>query len=184
MLFSREDVAAELNGAWECAWVNVRPAPRVEIDFGDGRRLTRTLQGNVATYLCGPDGRVRDIIPGVCDPATYLRRLRGARAPAPGQIALADSKKMEVERPVLRAVTEADLGKKAVEVRVKDALHEDSRYNEDVRMPRVRALLAANPGAEPAALRGELYRDILGYDLADPWLGLAPEVLGGEAGRH
>jgi hypothetical protein len=60
------------------AWESVRPVPRVSIDFGNGRKLERTLNGNVATYVCDPEGRVVDVIPGVCDPATYVKRLEEA----------------------------------------------------------------------------------------------------------
>lgn len=46
------------------------------------------------------------------------------------------------------------------------------------------AFLAAHPLEEPAALTHDVYRTLLHVDLDDPYLGLAPEVLGGEPGRH
>ena len=46
--------------------------PTVEIDFGNGRKLKRTVNGNIATYVCSPDGRVLDIIPGLNSPEAYL----------------------------------------------------------------------------------------------------------------
>lgn len=60
------------------AWQSMRPVPRLTIDFGDGRKLERTLRGNIATYLCTSDGHVIDVVPGLCDPATFLARLREA----------------------------------------------------------------------------------------------------------
>lgn len=75
-MFSREDVAAFVNGNFEPAWQSVRPAPIVRIDFGNGNALTRTLHGNIATYVCLPDGQVLDILPGVYTPAMYLERLK------------------------------------------------------------------------------------------------------------
>ena len=65
-----------------------------------------------------------------------------------------------------------------------DFLVHDTEYNRRVRNPQVRAMLAARPLSTPAALTEELYRDVLDVDLADPYLGLAPYVLGGEDGRH
>lgn len=65
---------------FQAAYESVRPVPRVTIDFGDGRKLERTLRGNVATWLCAPDGRVLDVVPGLCDPQTFLRRLQQASA--------------------------------------------------------------------------------------------------------
>ncbi|MBK7875681.1 MAG: hypothetical protein IPJ77_08010 [Planctomycetes bacterium] len=65
---------------FEAAYESVRPVPRVTIDFGDGRKLERTLRGNVATWLCAPDGRVIDVVPGLCDPQAFLFRLQHASA--------------------------------------------------------------------------------------------------------
>src|SRR5262245_27331810 len=56
----------------------MRPVPRLSIDYGDGRKLERTLRGNVATYLCTSDGHVPYIVPGLCDPQTFLARLQDA----------------------------------------------------------------------------------------------------------
>lgn len=80
MLFSSSGVAAEINAAFEPVWESVRPAPLVTLDFGNGRVVRRTLQGNVATYVCGPDGTVYDILPGIYTPAVYRRELAACRA--------------------------------------------------------------------------------------------------------
>lgn len=53
----------------------VRPVPIVTIDFGEGHVVTRTLHGNVATYICSPDGAVLDVLPGIYDPRAYLDQL-------------------------------------------------------------------------------------------------------------
>jgi hypothetical protein len=66
-----------------------------------------------------------------------------------------------------------------------DHLLEDTAYNVRERYPKARALLAGAPRlATPAELTTRLYREVLDVDLDDPYLGLAPYVLGGEAGRH
>lgn len=78
MLFSNPEVASYMNDHFVCAWESVRPVPRVEIDFGDGHKMTRTLNGNVITFLCTPDGRVFDILPGLYSADGYLAGLRRA----------------------------------------------------------------------------------------------------------
>ena len=76
MLFSNEQIAAQINASFEPVWVSVRDVPIVRIDFGGGNVLTRTLHGNIATYVCTSDGAVLDVMPGVYEPATYAQRLR------------------------------------------------------------------------------------------------------------
>jgi len=221
VLFSDEATARIMGELYECAWECVRPVPRVEIDFGDGRKLMRTLQGNVATHLCTADGRVFDIIPGLATPEGYRKRLHDGAALANVFKALwgrperlvADYHR-ELERGVTRervdeiksyvdfsksgiegsikkalagaleATMAADQTKRRAERPVADALRADVEYNVKVRMPMIHKLLAEKPLAAPADLTAGLFRDILGYDIEDPWLGLAPAVLGGEGGRH
>ena len=43
----------------------MRPVPKVTIDFGDGRRLERTLTGNSIHYVLDSNGRPVDAIPGL-----------------------------------------------------------------------------------------------------------------------
>jgi hypothetical protein len=75
VLFSRKDVAATINRYFEPAWETVRPVPKVTIDFGNGNVITRTLHGNIATYVCTADGTVLDILPGIYAPATFNAQL-------------------------------------------------------------------------------------------------------------
>ncbi|MFL5242497.1 MAG: hypothetical protein ACJ8FY_10350 [Gemmataceae bacterium] len=76
MLFSKEDVAQAINTLFEPAWESVRAVPIVKIDFGNGKVVTRTLNGNIATYVCTPEGEVLDIMAGIYTPAQYLANLR------------------------------------------------------------------------------------------------------------
>lgn len=78
MLFSNPEVASFMNDSFVCTWESVRPVPRVDIDFGDGHRMTRTLNGNVITFLCAPDGKVFDVLPGLYSAEGYLAGLRRA----------------------------------------------------------------------------------------------------------
>ena len=75
MLFSRADVALFINRNFESAWESVRPVPTVRIDFGNDTVVTRTLHGNIATYVCTRQGDVLDILPGIYEPSAYLKGL-------------------------------------------------------------------------------------------------------------
>ena len=80
MLFSSSEVAGTINDAFEPAWESVRAAPLVTIDFGNGHVVKRTLQGNIATYVCGPDGTVYDVLPGIYAPDIYRTQLQSLAA--------------------------------------------------------------------------------------------------------
>jgi hypothetical protein len=49
----------------------VRPVPRVTIDFGDGRKLERTVTGNSAHYVLDASGRPLDVLPGLYGPQAF-----------------------------------------------------------------------------------------------------------------
>jgi hypothetical protein len=78
VLFSNPRVSEFVREQFVAAWESVRPVPIVEIDFGNGRKIKRTVNGNVATYVCAPDGRVLDVIPGLNSPEAYLQDLKFA----------------------------------------------------------------------------------------------------------
>jgi hypothetical protein len=75
VLFSSTEIAQFINNTFEPAWESVRPVPIVTIDFGNGTKVTRTLHGNIATYVCDADGRVLDVMAGIYEPATFQKRL-------------------------------------------------------------------------------------------------------------
>lgn len=64
---------------FEPAWESARAVPTVSVDFGNGTVVKRTLQGNIATYVCGPDGAVYDVLPGIYVATTYLKQLNDLR---------------------------------------------------------------------------------------------------------
>jgi hypothetical protein len=79
VLFSNAQVAGFINNNFEAVWESVRPVPIVRIDFGGGTVLTRTLNGNIATYVCTRDGDVLDVLPGIYRPEAYLEQLEQFR---------------------------------------------------------------------------------------------------------
>src|SRR5262249_29402307 len=75
ILYANTTVSAFLRENFVLHWKSVRPAPRVTIDFGDGRKIERTLTGNSIHYVLDYDGRPVDAIPGLYGPAAFLRAL-------------------------------------------------------------------------------------------------------------
>jgi hypothetical protein len=248
VLFSQPEIADFLSESFECAWESVRPVPRLSIDFGGGRRLERTLRGNIATYLCTGAGETFDLVPGLVEGREYVERLReglalfermrakGLRndAGAPGPIAgmvhtwhrrfahrdgLLGGAPAGPDDPV-RVVpwqTPSNVGrdrnvsKGLVEQPLEGALvppltpgaplalHEllappapgaQDALGLDTLDARNRGyreahdFIARSGMKSPAEITHAVYRELLHVDLADPYLGLAPDVLGGEVGRH
>jgi hypothetical protein len=75
VLYANTDVAKFLREHFILHWKSVRPAPRVTIDFGDGRRLERTLTGNSIHYVLDSQGLPVDALPGLYGPAAFMRGL-------------------------------------------------------------------------------------------------------------
>jgi hypothetical protein len=75
VLYSNEQVAQALNERFILHWQSVRPAPRITIDFGDGRKIERTVTGNSIHYILDANGQVIDALPGLYGPAAFLRSL-------------------------------------------------------------------------------------------------------------
>ena len=136
MLFSRHEIAEYIQERFEPVWEEVRPVPRVQIDFGNGKKLTRTLHGNISTYVCNPEGKVLDILPGIYEPVTYLNRLENfanlhKAFKRSGARYLASYHHQQVEfiraeqntgKPPPQVIDPADFGKRIVESRMKELL--------------------------------------------------------------
>ena len=79
-LYSNEEIAKTLRERFVLHWRSVRPVPKVTIDFGDGRKLERTLTGNSIHYVLMPDGQVVDAIPGLYGPKAFLKHITRGEA--------------------------------------------------------------------------------------------------------
>ena len=77
-LYANAGVAKYLGDHFILDWKSVRPVPKVTIDFGDGRKLERTLTGNSIHYVLDADGRVIDALPGLYGAQPFLRELARA----------------------------------------------------------------------------------------------------------
>src|SRR5215204_4312879 len=82
LLYSNADVSKYLRENYVLHWKSVRPAPRVTIDFGDGRKIERTLTGNSIHYILDKEGAIIDAVPGLYSPPVFLDYLTGARETA------------------------------------------------------------------------------------------------------
>ncbi|MFN0021138.1 MAG: hypothetical protein ACKVP0_23065 [Pirellulaceae bacterium] len=79
-LYSNEEISRTLRERFVLHWRSVRPVPKVTIDFGDGRKLERTLTGNSIHYVLMPDGQVVDAIPGLYGPKAFLKQITRGEA--------------------------------------------------------------------------------------------------------
>lgn len=81
-VYSNASVAAYLRQRFVLHWSSERPAPRITIDYGDGRKLERTITGNSLHYVLAPDGRVVDALPGLYGAAAFIETLEAPRVEA------------------------------------------------------------------------------------------------------
>lgn len=79
-LYANAEVSHYLRDHFILHWKSVRPAPRVTIDFGDGRKLERTITGNSIHYVLAADGSVIDGLPGLYGAEAFVRGLHRAEA--------------------------------------------------------------------------------------------------------
>jgi hypothetical protein len=75
VLYADPDLASWLDEQFVLHWSSERPVPRVAIDFGDGRKLERTITGNSAHFVLDAEGRTIDVIPGLYAPAAFRTAL-------------------------------------------------------------------------------------------------------------
>ena len=75
VLYSNQEVSQLLRDHFVLHWQSVRPAPRITIDFGDGRKLQGTVTGNSIHYVLDSEGRPIDALPGLYGPQAFMRSL-------------------------------------------------------------------------------------------------------------
>lgn len=81
-LYANAEVSQYLRDHFILHWKSVRPIPRITVDFGDGRKIERTVTGNSIHYILDSNGQVVDALPGLYGPKAFLKGLADADAAA------------------------------------------------------------------------------------------------------
>ncbi len=81
-LYSNPELAQFLRDQFVLHWKPFAPVPRITIDFGDGRKIVRTITGNSIHYVLTSDGQVVDGLPGLYGPKEFQQQLSAAQAVA------------------------------------------------------------------------------------------------------
>lgn len=89
-LYSNTEISRMLRERFVLHWESVRPVPVVTIDFGDGRKLRRTITGNSIHYILDCHGRLVDGLPGLYGPKAFLKAIELAQQQA-GQVGKLDN---------------------------------------------------------------------------------------------
>jgi hypothetical protein len=77
-LYANAQVSAYLRDHFILHWKSVRPVPKVTIEFGDGRKLERTITGNSIHYVLDSEGQIIDALPGLYGAQAFLTGLHQA----------------------------------------------------------------------------------------------------------
>ncbi|HEX3187701.1 MAG TPA: hypothetical protein VHQ94_23075 [Pyrinomonadaceae bacterium] len=75
VLYPNTQIREILRNRYVLHWKSVRPAPRITVDFGDGRKIESTITGNSIHYVLDSDGQLIEAIPGLYGPAAFQRNL-------------------------------------------------------------------------------------------------------------
>ena len=78
VLYSNAEVSALLREHFVLHWQSVRPAPVITVDFGDGRKLQRTITGNSIHYVLDATGDPIEALPGLYGPKVFTKALTDA----------------------------------------------------------------------------------------------------------
>jgi hypothetical protein len=80
VLYANATVSAVMRDRFVLHWESVRPVPVITIDFGDGRKIERTITGNSIHYVLDSKGHVIEAFPGLYGPGAFQRNLLEAEA--------------------------------------------------------------------------------------------------------
>ena len=186
VLYANAAISNELRNNWILHWESVRPVPKITIDFGDGRKLERTITGNSLHYVLSADGSFVDVLPGLWGPKEFLQEIRKARGKstrdfleigragetdrAGANSSVLDARSLQLMRVKMRG---ADANAFARTVRnFEQSLAADTAVNEKLRRT-IRQWLSRPGGpVDLAALTNRIYDELFLTPRTDPWLGL------------
>lgn len=80
-LYANAEVSKYLREHFVLHWSSERPVPVATIDFGDGRKVTRTVTGNSIHYVLDANGAVVDALPGLYGAKTFVEVLKRTEGP-------------------------------------------------------------------------------------------------------
>ena len=98
LLYPDPTVAARLRNDFILHWQSERPAPKITIDFGDGRSIESTITGNSAHYVLDRDGNPVDVLPGLTTPRAFVADLQRAATLARATAGLAPAARVAALR--------------------------------------------------------------------------------------
>lgn len=75
ILYPNAQISKYLQDNYILHWKSERPAPKITIDFGDGRKIERTITGNSIHYILDSDGKVIDALSGLNSPQIFYEFL-------------------------------------------------------------------------------------------------------------
>jgi hypothetical protein len=93
VLYPNTAISGQLRENFILHWKSVRPAPKVTVDFGDGRKIETTITGNSIHYVLDGQGNVLDAIPGLYGPEAFRQILTSAQEEAATAIFLKNNPK-------------------------------------------------------------------------------------------
>ena len=74
-LYPNAAISQTLRDRFILHWSSERPVPKLTLDFGDGRKLERTVTGNSIHYVLDSNGNPIEAIPGLYTPQAFLEQL-------------------------------------------------------------------------------------------------------------
>lgn len=90
-LYPQQEVRDLLSSKFVLHWQSVRSVPIITIDFGDGRKIQRTITGNSAHLILDPQGRSVDILPGLYGAGEFVRELNASGPVAVAMVNMNDN---------------------------------------------------------------------------------------------
>lgn len=74
-LYPNAEISQKLRDKFILHWSSERPVPKLTLDFGDGRKLERTVTGNSIHYVLDASGMPIEALPGLYSPQAFLQQL-------------------------------------------------------------------------------------------------------------
>jgi hypothetical protein len=143
-LYVNKEISRRLSDDFVLHWKSVRPVPRVTIDFGDGRKLERTVTGNSAHYVLAADGTPLDVLPGLYGPEKFGAWLQ-------------DVKRLHAQ---VRTLTASERGARVQAYHAERGAAIERRWARDFLAAEASSPVAALQQAMPIAAREEIDRRV------------------------